>query len=231
MFIIFYGLRTCILPELVTFQMYLYNTMFEVSISKDFLAGFIGLFMRLGLKGFIENIFEELSSSQKLPIGHILMAEQDNGGEDSSSNHGPDADRGEGSSSNTTEKQPKENKGKGVITDSDFECESDHQNPEDNRSDHSDSNRRPLPEADKLVNGDRENIKTAPRETLEAGLQLARFHISNIEKFVHVSPILKEKYELLADKESLIEKELEKIRKGEREDVVKEDKGKGKAKD
>lgn len=52
---------------------------FELSIPKDICAGIIGLFIRLGLKGIIEDIFAELFPTQKIPISHILMAEQDKG--------------------------------------------------------------------------------------------------------------------------------------------------------
>lgn len=80
MFMVIFVLRTHFLPHLLTLRIDQFpNMSFELSIPKDICAGIISLFIRLGLKGIIEDIFAELFPTQKMPISHVLMAEQDKG--------------------------------------------------------------------------------------------------------------------------------------------------------
>lgn len=73
-------LRTYLLPSLLTLRIDQFpNMSFELSIPKDICAGVISLFIRLGLKGIIEDIFAEWFPTQKMPISHVLMTEQDKG--------------------------------------------------------------------------------------------------------------------------------------------------------
>jgi hypothetical protein len=103
MFLVFFILRTYLLPPFFTLQIgQLPNILFEVSIPKDLLAGGVGVFIRLGLKGIIEDIIELRFPTQKMPISHIMTAEQDNGSAlsgPSGSSGEPDDSEGSGSGS------------------------------------------------------------------------------------------------------------------------------------
>lgn len=113
MFGVFFVLRTYLLPPLFTLCIDLFpNILFEVSILKDLCAGVIGVIIRLGLKGIIEGILAEMqAATQQIPIS--LKSEQNNGEEISipSGSAGP----------SISYEKPVGDKGKRVITDSDFE--------------------------------------------------------------------------------------------------------------
>jgi hypothetical protein len=79
MFIVFYFFRNYILPDFLTFNITLNDIIFQVSIPKELSASFLAVSIRLGLKGFIEDIFEKLLPTQKMPNTDVMMSEQNNG--------------------------------------------------------------------------------------------------------------------------------------------------------
>jgi hypothetical protein len=128
MFVVIYLLRTFLLPEVFRLCIDQFpNISFEFSIPKDVLASVIGILIRLGLKGIIEDILAEWSPTQKMPISHVLMSEQ-NKGEGISGHSGSGISGPSDSGASETHpagpsnyKKPVDDKGKRVITDSDFE--------------------------------------------------------------------------------------------------------------
>ncbi len=231
MFVVFFILRNYLLPPSFTLSIdQLPNITFEFSISKDLCAGIIGLFIRLGLKGIIEDLFAEWFPIQKIPNSLIMMSEQNKGNLDQEVS-GPSGSGGSGEPSgeplNSSEK-PVDDKGGRVITDSDYEWDSDFEDdkfPEDD-----DSQQYPESEANKLIYGPTENIQRASKELLEETLKAADFIRKDYEKRCVEYPLLKAPLTDITRKQDLIIEELEKIEKGEREDIIKEDKGKGKKK-
>lgn len=103
--------------------------------------------------------------------------------------------------------------GKGVITDSDYEANSDYYS--------SDDNSHPESEASKLLNGHPDNLKKAPKKLLEEVLDLAKFAQADYSKRASSNPDLKVHLRNMIRKHDLILEELEKIDRGEREDNIK----------
>jgi hypothetical protein len=262
MFIVFFLLRTYLLPASFTLRIdQLPNITFELSIPKDLCAGVIGLFIRLGLKGIIEDLFAEWFSTKKTPNPLIMMSEQNKGGSgagEPSGSSGPSSSgggsgsgepsrssgpsgsgggsgsgepsrsgepSGSGEPSNSSEK-PVADKGKRTITDSDYEWDSDIEKDKfsDSSSEYYES------EANKLLYGPTEKIQTASKELLEETLDAAKFIKQNYEERCEKTPELIPHLKDITKKHDLIKEELEKFERGERENIIKEDKGKGKEK-
>jgi hypothetical protein len=270
MFIVFFLLRTYIIPEVLMLRMG-DLLICEISISRDISAGICGVFIRLGLKGIIEDIFADRYPTQKMAISHIMMSEQNKGsgtggpsgsgtsGPSGSGTSGPSGSEGAGEPSGSGAAGPSRpsgyptlgsSQGKGVVTKSDYGSDSasdsagpsNSKNPADNvdervvtKSDYepdsasdsdSSSNKSILKYPDlfqvhNVVNGHIKDLGGVSDKALERAREITETKINTLLE----SNLEGDNLDETIKKHSLIVEELQK--RGEKEEDIK---GKGKAK-